>query len=354
MHRDRVQFVITAFPMAPSLGSHLPGRNFQSMLPGFRFLFSAIVLCISILVFGLGAAALFRAAHEEFASRPSWRSVPGTMLAQQNEPFAQQDDSSRAVLALLDVEPDDRATVSDTSQAGSQVGTQGSTQGSAREAGLQPSASEATVPPTQPAADDLVDTPGPTALGTPEPDASAAASETASNTATTPEPATMAHLEPGISPPDGSTEAERATPPAAASEPAPLVASPAEAALKLVELVEPSTAASAPISAPAVGPQPAAPAPQIAALRPPEAAGGQAREKEASNETRARAYRNFIKKRLRAQRAANARRRLAHRARIVHRAAVQQRPATTFTGLPAATTAPVMTNVPAAENPYRF
>ena len=43
------------------------------MLPGIRFLFAAILLSISIVVFGLGAAALLRAAHEDFASNPSWR-----------------------------------------------------------------------------------------------------------------------------------------------------------------------------------------------------------------------------------------------------------------------------------------
>ena len=43
------------------------------MLPGFRILFATTILAISILVFGLGAAALLRAAHEEFASLPSWR-----------------------------------------------------------------------------------------------------------------------------------------------------------------------------------------------------------------------------------------------------------------------------------------
>ena len=48
------------------------------MLPGFRFLFAAIVLSMSILVFGLGAAALLRAAHEEFASTPAWRAAAGT------------------------------------------------------------------------------------------------------------------------------------------------------------------------------------------------------------------------------------------------------------------------------------
>ncbi len=68
------------------------------MLPGFRFLFAAIVLSMSILVFGLGAAALLRAAHEEFASNPSWRAPPETM-------FAQQVEATRPVLAMLQIEP---------------------------------------------------------------------------------------------------------------------------------------------------------------------------------------------------------------------------------------------------------
>jgi hypothetical protein len=67
------------------------------MLPGFRFLFAAIILSMSILVFGLGAAALLRAAHEEFASAPAWRGTPETVFAQQNE-------ATRPVLALLRVD----------------------------------------------------------------------------------------------------------------------------------------------------------------------------------------------------------------------------------------------------------
>jgi hypothetical protein len=67
------------------------------MLPGFRFLFAAIVLSMSILVFGLGAAALLRAAHEEFASTPAWHATPETMFAQQHE-------TTRPVLALLRVD----------------------------------------------------------------------------------------------------------------------------------------------------------------------------------------------------------------------------------------------------------
>jgi hypothetical protein len=67
------------------------------MLPGLRFLFAAILLSMSILVFGLGAAALLRAAHEEFASNPSWHATPETM-------FAQQADAARPVLAMLRVD----------------------------------------------------------------------------------------------------------------------------------------------------------------------------------------------------------------------------------------------------------
>jgi hypothetical protein len=68
------------------------------MLPGFRFLLAAVVLSMSILIFGLGAAALLRAAHEEFASNPTWRAPPETRFAEQSEP-------SRPVLAALVVEP---------------------------------------------------------------------------------------------------------------------------------------------------------------------------------------------------------------------------------------------------------
>jgi outer membrane biosynthesis protein TonB len=68
------------------------------MLPGFRFLFTAIVLSMSILIFGLGAAALLRAAHEEFASLPSRRATPAPM-------FARQNDDPLPTLALLRVDP---------------------------------------------------------------------------------------------------------------------------------------------------------------------------------------------------------------------------------------------------------
>src|SRR5213593_4668168 len=68
------------------------------MLPGFRFLFTAIVLSMSVLVFGLGAAALLRAAHEEFANLPSRRATPEPM-------FARRNDGPPPTLALLRVDP---------------------------------------------------------------------------------------------------------------------------------------------------------------------------------------------------------------------------------------------------------
>lgn len=66
------------------------------MLPGFRFLLAAILLSTSALVFGLGAASLLRASHEQYVSNPSWRNGP------QEQVFAQ---APEPVLAALRVEP---------------------------------------------------------------------------------------------------------------------------------------------------------------------------------------------------------------------------------------------------------
>jgi hypothetical protein len=67
------------------------------MLPGFRFLLAAIVLSSSLLVFGLGAAALLRTAHEEFAANPTWRAPPETR-------FAASEPAKPPVLAMLRVD----------------------------------------------------------------------------------------------------------------------------------------------------------------------------------------------------------------------------------------------------------
>src|SRR5438105_124301 len=91
--------VFTAFPLAQRPSQQPAKAEFTlPMLPGFRFLLAAIILATSILIFGLGAAALLRAAHEEFASNPTWRAPPETIFAQQSEP-------TKPVLAALVVEP---------------------------------------------------------------------------------------------------------------------------------------------------------------------------------------------------------------------------------------------------------
>src|SRR5262249_35306527 len=68
------------------------------MLPGFRFLLAAIVLSMSILIFGLGAAALLRAAHKEAACVRTRRVMPEPV-------FAHQLEAPQSTLALLRVEP---------------------------------------------------------------------------------------------------------------------------------------------------------------------------------------------------------------------------------------------------------
>src|SRR4051812_42301266 len=67
------------------------------MLPGFRFLFVAVVLSMSTLVFGLGATALLRSAHEEFVSLPGRRPPPEAV-------FAQRFEDTTATLAMLRVD----------------------------------------------------------------------------------------------------------------------------------------------------------------------------------------------------------------------------------------------------------
>jgi hypothetical protein len=66
------------------------------MLPGFRFLSVAVVLAVSMLIFGLGAAALLRATHEEFASVP---------LKQMPEvTFGPREGTEQPTLAVLQVD----------------------------------------------------------------------------------------------------------------------------------------------------------------------------------------------------------------------------------------------------------
>jgi hypothetical protein len=82
------------------------------MLPGLRFLLIAILFSSSVSVFGLGAASLMRAAHEAFASNPSWRAPPETIFVQTNE-------AKPPVLAMLQVEP--HATLQPLASAPDQI-----------------------------------------------------------------------------------------------------------------------------------------------------------------------------------------------------------------------------------------
>lgn len=71
------------------------------MLPGIRFLFVATVMSVSVLVFALGAAALLRATHENFATLPQRRPPEQVFV---------KTDTSRPVIALLRVEAEPEKT----------------------------------------------------------------------------------------------------------------------------------------------------------------------------------------------------------------------------------------------------
>ena len=100
------------------------------MLPGFRSLFVAVTLAISMLIFGLGAAALLRATHEEFASLPL-KPIPEVMFgskeaeqptlavlqvdtppaAEAATPESNQADAQHTVTPLSDAQPETAADV---------------------------------------------------------------------------------------------------------------------------------------------------------------------------------------------------------------------------------------------------
>ncbi len=262
------------------------------MLPGFRFLFAAILLSMSILIFGLGAAALLRAAHEEFASNPTWRAPPETVFAQQSEP-------NKPVLAMLVVDP----------------------------------------PPAEPKKPETPVTAVPD-----QPTAIAAAPAELEQAAPKAEEATPREV--------AKSEPTAETPPA--SEPTAVEAKPAaeppatETKMAAIEEVPPcasETAAAPPeqASAPAASEADKGPT-RIATL------GGLLVAVETPQPSKAESAepkRSAIKKRQRARRARERRRIAALRAQLARQAAPQ--PATGLFGLPAATTA---TNATATNPPY--
>jgi hypothetical protein len=79
------------------------------MLPGLRVLFATVLMSVSLLVFGLGAAALLRAAHETFASQQTWLAASGDgsnqlSTPQFSAPLASSEQPPPS-LAMLRVDP---------------------------------------------------------------------------------------------------------------------------------------------------------------------------------------------------------------------------------------------------------
>jgi hypothetical protein len=167
------------------------------MLPGFRFLFAAIILSMSVLVFGLGAAALLRTAHEQFVSIPSRRAPPEPVFAQRNEP-------PMPTLALLRFEPPVSEKAPDSAAAA---------------IGPEPEPSTASAPDATPAEPEKLaalgpEQPGPTELV--KPDAPAA------------ETAPVAAVAPSEAPAAASDEVKLAA--IAETSPSPAAIAPATAA----------------------------------------------------------------------------------------------------------------------------
>jgi hypothetical protein len=253
------------------------------MLPDFRFLLAAIALCTSILVFGLGAAALLRAAHQEVAQNPSWRGTPEPRLAQSQEP-------ANPVLAMLRIEP----VVADSKIA---------------DAPLSPASDESRGTEAEAAA---------TVFPTPDEDKAVA-----SRAAESSPPIETAKTE--ARSPQASTPAED---PAAPSAPGTAESMAADTKIAAVEQASPATgeqpSAAQPVMAPtaslAVEADPAAA--RIAALGGPLAAVEmEAAKKDAVFEQQ---DREEAKKRLRAERAKERRRLAARRAHLAEQAAAQQ------------------------------
>jgi hypothetical protein len=302
------------------------------MLPGFRFLFAAIVLSMSILVFGLGAAALLHAAHEQFASNTSLRTAPETT-------FAQPSEATRPVLAVLRVEPPAPAERPDAVDP---------------PAAVVPADTAATSAPAEP--ESIVSAP-------PEPEKIAALTAQGSSPSASPPPPAKAETPADVGPAATEVPATATATAPMANEASPAqadaapTAAPAASEAKVVATAEPAPPANAPASAASAEPTsvPAGTdadpiAAKIATLGGrPAPVETQAPEKARSAEIRAaeiraaasralEANRDEIKKRLRAERAREHRRlAAARRAQQARQAGLaQQQAASPFAQPPAA------------------
>ncbi|WP_426436292.1 hypothetical protein [Bradyrhizobium genosp. P] len=256
------------------------------MLPGLRFLFAAIVLATSILVFGLGAAALFRAAHEEFASIPA-RPAP-------REPQFAQQTQTPPVLAMLRVDPPPAGKATAETPA--------------------PSISEATAPaevspPAEPdkiaavKTDDLPPPATPKSEAPPvETTASALPAEAAPLAPAAAEPATQQPAPAAAEAAPAPTEPKLAAvtePPAVTSEPAPAATGPAIVEPETVAPPSPEAIAAATRIATLGGPEVVIPSPPAAkaveAKKPDHSATGKpAHRKERRRIARARHARKTV------------------------------------------------------------
>ncbi len=270
------------------------------MLPGFRFLFAAIVLSMSILVFGLGAAALLRAAHEQFVSNPSWHVAPETMFAQQRE-------ATQPVLAMLHAEP----AAAEREKAPDQVPAPAAPAEQATSVAVpsEPAAVAAAPAESEATAAMKTEQPSPAEVAKPE----APGSQNSSQSETAP---ALAKADAPVSPDPPAPAAEskiaateQASPPA--NEAAPAASEPAPAASEAPD----QTSAAAPAAADIA-------ATKIATLGgPPVTIEPPAKAADAKQDSSA------IKKRLHARRAAQ-RRKIASRARLARQ--VTQQPADAF------------------------
>jgi outer membrane biosynthesis protein TonB len=270
--------VVTAFPTAQE-PSQAPAKvELVPMLPGFRFLLVAIVLSMSILVFGLGAAALLRAAHEQFAGNPAWHAASReTTFAPPSEAAREgAREAARPVLALLRFDtPVVRKPSEDVPAATEQAEPMPATSGESIEiAALRPEASSL----PEPAKSEI-----PVSERPAQPE-SPAKSEAATAPADTPAPVDEAKI----------AAAEKALPPS--NE-----AAPAAEAVPAMERANPAATSDTDVASTKIATLDSPPV----SIEPEPSAKAAAAKQDAS----------LIKQRLRARRAA-LRRRLAARARL--------------------------------------
>ena len=271
------------------------------MLPGFRFLFAATFLTLSILVFGLGAAALLRAAHEQFATNPSWHAAPEATFVQQVEP-------AKPLLAMLRV----GTPAADQKASGDTPGADASAIPAPAES--TPAERAATVqPPAEPTK---------IAALKPEPPTLPAAAKSDMAAPESPAPASPAAAVPGDVPASGAPQQVATSTPsdnaqlASTDRASPEAASPPSeavpAAADVHAAASPATAAASPEADTATTKTAALDNPSAAVeIRPPE------------NAASAKPDPSVVKKQLRARRAAHRRRMAARAARLARLAAEQ-------------------------------